>query len=193
MNAGIINIPVINAIIQVLFASLVMIIVNPTIKNKLKTIFIIAVITEIVMDGADFINKSFTHNFFFAVYLPMSLFFVGYVYRIKKLQIYSMLMMISFLTYFFVMDGAVEGDHLMIWYPLSTQYYVWNAHTEFLFFSGPTLGVFILGVLAVLFNAIEKRISGVKGIIRLPIPLPSHTGTSISKKSYHSPFLSPRL
>ncbi len=187
MNTGMLNIPAINAIVQVLLASLVMVIVNPSIKHKLKTIFVIAVITEIVMDGANFINKGFTHNFFFAIYLPMSLFFVGYVYRIKKLQIYSMLVMISFITYFLVMDGSVEGDRLMIWYPLSTQYYVWNSHAEFLFLSGPALGAFMLMFLAILFNAIEKRISGVKGIIRLPVPLPSHNGTSISKKSYHSP------
>ena len=183
----IINIPVINAILQVLFASLVMIIVNPSIKNKIKTIVIIAIITEVVMDSADFINKGFTHNFFFTIYLPMSIFFVGYIYKIRKFQVYSMLIMISFITYFLIMDGSVEEDRLMIWYPLSTQYYVWSTHATFLFLSGPALGAFIVGLLAVLFNIIEKRISGIKGIIRLPIPLPSHSGTLSLRKSYHSP------
>ena len=187
MNAmEIINIPIINALVQILLATLVMIIVNPTIKNKLKMIVIIAVLTEIVMDGADFIYKGLTHNFFFAVYFPLSLFFVGYVYRAKKLQIYSLLLMISFLTYL-TMDAAIEGDLLTVWYPVTAQYYIWNTHSSVLFLSGPALGAFIVLSLSLIFNAVEKKISGVQRIIQIPVHLPSHSGILFSRRSYRSP------
>ncbi len=178
MNGEIINIPVINAIVQVLLAMLAMIIINPDIKHPFRTIFVLSIITEFVMDGFDFVNKSITHNVFFVIYLPLAIFFAGYVYRIKKLQIYSLLLLAAFLTYF-TMDAAVEHDWLTIWYPVSTQYYAWSG--------GTTLGIMILFAVVLVFNMVEKRISGKREIIQLPFPLPSRIGTLFSRKSYRSP------
>ncbi len=174
----IINIPVINAIVQILLAMLVMIIINPHLKHPFRTIITLSILTEFVMDGFNFINKSITHNIFFVVYFPLSLFFAGYVYRIKRLQIYALLLLGAFLTYF-TMDAAIEHDWLRVWYPVSTQYYVWH--------SGTIVGVLILTFLVFLLNSVEKRISGKRGIIQLPFPLPSHIGTLSSRKSYRFP------
>jgi len=120
-----------NVVTEVLFQICIAfiggILVFPHIKHKYLVIFTIAVLAEVIVDGFHLINKDITHNIFFLLEGPLVLFLIGYMFeKDPKIQRFSLILLVMF-SFFLFQDTAIEGDALMIQYPISTQTFVWNS------------------------------------------------------------------
>jgi len=118
---------VIDAVLQISIAFIGGILIFPHIKHKYVVIFITAILAELLIDGFHLIDKAITHNIFFLLEGPLILFLIGYMFEKEtKIQRFSLVLLVMF-SFFLFMDTAIEGDVLMLQYPISTQTFIWNS------------------------------------------------------------------
>ncbi len=184
MNLDIIfNNPIADTIFQISLAALATILIFPHIKNKIKVAFILAIITDLIVDGSHIVNKSITHNLLFLIDVPLVIFLFGYIFRLDKISQLSILIFGNFFTYF-IADAAIEHDSLQILYPYSNQQFIWNNSIVVFGESGALLGIFIWLLAIFILNVVEK-IMWRMHINQLQVPPPSPSGTQFSKLSFH--------
>ena len=147
-------------------------------RSVFRNIFIFSVAVEGIIDGAHLYNASLTHNFMFMIELPLVAILIGYLYSSRTLQI-NALLFLSMTFSHMIIDCAFEGTAIMLFYPFSTQTYVWSLKIG----GNTALSAIILWISVLMAIAIvEKRIAGhgekerTKKLIRLPTPLPYPTG-----------------
>ncbi len=100
-------------------------------KFKFKNIIFLSVISEIIIDSSHLINKAITHNIFFLLEFPLFMILFAYVFNIKRFRDVSMGIQSIFLSHF-ILDTIGEGDNIMLFYPFSSQLYMWNGQHSFL-------------------------------------------------------------
>ncbi len=88
-------------------------------------------ISEIIIDSSHIVNKAITHNVFFLLEFPLMMILFVYLFNIKRFRNIGIGIQSIFLSHF-MLDTMVEGDSIMLFYPLSSQLYVWNAQPSFL-------------------------------------------------------------
>ena len=184
MNWNIIfNNPIADSLFQISLAALATILIFPHIKNKIKVAFILAIITDIIVDGSHVINKSITHNLLFLIDIPLVMLLFGYTFRLDKISRLSILIFGNFFTYF-IADAAIEHDTLQILYPFSNQHFVWNNTIVIFGEKGAFLGIFLWLLTIFTLNIVEKMMWRTH-INQLQVPPPSPTGKRFSKLSFH--------
>ncbi len=153
-----------DAVLHVLFASIAMIVIFPR-RNRVPYIIAMAVIMEIVIDGAHAFNKAYTHNVFFLFEVPLLLLFAGYVLRDSRIAITSVLLFANNFTHL-VMDLFYEGDSIPLYYPFISGEFELGASQ-----AGFPRGV-VVWLMVILLLAILSRMAGFTRF-RSPPPYPS--------------------
>ncbi len=143
-----------DAVLHVLFAAIAMLILFPR-RNSPWVILAVSVIMEVLTDGAHIVNKDITHNIFFFLEVPLMLMFVGYLINKPSLEGISLLMLAANITHF-LMDAAMEGDALALYYPLMSGTYTW----DFTLFGSPILAGFAVWLSIMLVMKLVVRLSG---------------------------------
>ncbi len=141
-------------------------------------IFIFSITVEGIIDGAHLYNASLTHNFMFMIELPLVAVLIGYLYSSKTLQM-NALLFLSMTFSHMIVDCAFENAPIMLFYPFSTQTYIWSLNIG----GNTVLSAIIIWISVITAIAmVEKKIAGprekerAKKLIRLPAPLPYPIG-----------------
>ncbi|NPA75058.1 MAG: hypothetical protein GXO25_03120 [Euryarchaeota archaeon] len=113
-----------DAIMHVVLAAIAMTILFHK-KTSPFTILLISIIMEVITDGAHIVNKNYTHNIFFFIELPLMIMLAGYITNKGWLESISLLMLAANITHL-IMDAAIEGGTLALYYPVYSGVYSWD-------------------------------------------------------------------
>ncbi len=116
-----------NIIWHILLGFLAGIIILPKGRGKYVSALFIAIIMEAITDGAHLINKDLTHNLIFFWQIPLALILVDYIYDTSRKFMPLLLTIFGINLFHLFSDAVLEGDNLAIFYPISSQWYVYKA------------------------------------------------------------------
>jgi len=116
-----------NIIWHILLGLIVSLFILQGFKRRWFFTLLLPLLMEVLIDGAHFLNKNLTHNFLVLWQIPLVLILLDYMYdeNRKYMPLFLSVFGIS-LTHMFS-DAVLEGDSLAIFYPFTTQTYVYKA------------------------------------------------------------------
>ena len=145
---------VLDAILHILFAVVGMLLIH-RVASDIPWVFIIAIVMELVIDGAHLVNKAITHNIFFLIQMPFLMLFSGYVLSSNRLQRLSLLILVNNFTHL-IMDLFYEGDSLPLYFPVNSLT-VSVPPYDAGFATGMGIWMAVVAVLALFLKLLENR------------------------------------
>jgi len=130
----------------------------PKRRGKLFSALILAIIMEAITDGAHLVNKDITHNLLFFWQIPLALILIDYIYDTRNRFTHILLTIFGINMTHLYSDAILEGDSLSIFYPMSSQWYIYKS--TILGMNGAIFGtVVFLATMAVLYIVSRKLYS----------------------------------
>ncbi len=116
-----------NIIWHIFLGFLAGILLLPKGRGKFVRALVLAIIMEAITDGAHLVNKDITHNLIFFWQVPLALILLDYIYDTRKRFMPLLLTVFGINMTHLYSDAILEGDKLAIFYPLSSQWYIYRA------------------------------------------------------------------
>ena len=139
----------------------------PNRRGKFIRALVLAIIMEAITGGAHLINTNITHNLLFYWQAPLAIILLDYIYDSKKRFMPLILTIFGINITHFYSEMVLQGESLAIFYPFSSQLYVYR--TAIFGMNATIIGTIIfLATMAVLY-IVSRKIYPISGFNHLSL------------------------